>query len=110
MYSLTCAELQVDFTFGCVGGGRGGRELCGDAEGHFFQWAVRAGLGDAATAGIGTAGWGQARPLLVATLPGAAVGQATKAPSLLVRHEGGEFGRVPGLAHGGGVAGHPAGV
>lgn len=48
--------------------------------------------------------------MLLAAQPGAAVGQAPQAPSFLVRHERGEFRGVPGLAHGGRVAGHPAGV
>lgn len=86
----------------------GGWELGGDAQGHLLQGAVLTGVVTAV--GIGTAGGRKARPVLVAARPGAPVGQASQAPSLLVRHEGGEFRGVPGLAYGGGMPGHPAGV
>lgn len=48
--------------------------------------------------------------MLLAAQPGAPVCQASQAPSFLVRHEGGQFREVPGLANGGGMPGHPAGV
>lgn len=99
---------QVNFSFWSVGRGRGGWELRGYAQGHLLWGAVLTGV--VTTVGIGTAGGRKARPVLLATQPGAPVSQASQAPSFLVRHEGGEFRGVPGLAYGGGMPGHPAGV
>lgn len=62
------------------------------------------------TVGVGTAGRRKVRAVLLATQSGASISQASQTPSLLVRHEGGEFGGVPGLAHGGGMPRHPAGI
>lgn len=99
---------QVYFSFRGVDGGGGGWKLRGDAEGHLLQRAVLTGIVTAV--GIGTARRREARPVLLATQPGAPVRQATQAPPLLVRHEGGEFRGVPGFAYRGGMARHPAGV
>lgn len=99
---------QVNFSFRGVDGGGGWRELGGNAEGHLLQRAVLTGVVTAV--GIGTARRREARPVLLATQPGAPVRQASQAPPLLVRHEGGEFRGVPGFAYRGGMAGHPAGV
>lgn len=105
---MTVFLSQVNFSFWSVGRGRSGWELRGYAQGHLLWGAVLTGV--VTTVGIGTAGGRKARPVLLATQPGAPVSQASQAPSFLVRHEGGEFRGVPGLADGGGMPGHPAGV
>lgn len=105
---MPASASQVDFSFWGVGGGRGGRKLGGHAQRHLLQGAVLAGVVTAI--GVGTARRWEAGPVLLAAQPGAAVGQAPKAPSFLVRHKRGEFRGVPGLAHRGRMAGHPAGV
>ena len=104
------ALSQVDFPLGGVAGGRaGGGVLTGHAQWHLLQWAVLAG--GVASTGVGTARGRDAGPLLLPPAqPGAAIGQAPEAPPLLVRHKGGELGRVARLADGRGLPGHPAGV
>lgn len=102
------AFSQVDLSFGGVARRGGGRELGGHAHGHLLQgkvltWGVTA-------VGIGTPGGWKVGSVLLSTQPGAPIGQAAQAASLLVRHEGGEFGGVSGLAHWGGLPRHPAGV
>ena len=117
------SQSQVDFPLGGVGGGGGGGlELGGaDIQRDLLQRTVLAaaagggvasGRGVASSGAVGTAGRGEAWPgRLLPGRSGAPVGQAAQAPSLLVRHEGGQFGEGSGgLAQGGGVAGHPARV
>lgn len=100
---------QVNFSFWSVGRrGGGGRELRGYAQGHLLEGTVLTGVMTAI--GIGTTGGRKARSVLLAAQPSAPICQASQAPPLLVRHKGGEFWRVPGLAHGGGMPRHPAGV
>lgn len=99
---------QVNLSFRGVGRWGCGWELRGNTQGHLLYRAVLIGI--LAAAGIGTArGW-KARPVFLTTQPGAAVGQASQTPSLLVRHECGELGGIPGLTHRGGMAWHPAGI
>lgn len=102
------AFSQVDLLFGGVARRGCGQELRGHTQGHILHGAVLPrGM---AAVGIGTTGGRKAGSVLLATQPGAPVGQAAQAPSLLVRHEGGEFRGIPGLAHWGGLPRHPAGV
>lgn len=62
------------------------------------------------TVGVGTARRRKVRAVLLATQSGASIDQASQTPSLLVRHKSGEFWGIPGLAHGGGMPRHPAGI
>lgn len=134
------SSSQVNLPLGGVARRRaGGRVFAGHAQRHLLQGAVL--TGGVATAGVGTAGGRHAGPRLLpspdshhttnatnadpyattsysssttssSSHPGTAVSQPAQAAPLLVRHEGGELGRVAlgGLADGRGLAGHPAGV
>lgn len=91
-----------------MGRRRGGGKLGGGAQGHLLYRAVLTGI--MTTVGIGTAGGRKAGAVLLAAQPGTAICQASQAPSLLVRHKGGKFRWIPGLAYRGEMPGHPAGI
>lgn len=93
---------QIDLTFGgVVGGGAGGRELGRDAQRDLLHRDVL--VRGVVVGDVGTAGGRESRT-------GLAVRKPSQGPSLLVRHEGREFGQGAGLAGGRRLAGHPAGV
>lgn len=107
MVGVVISQVYLSFR-GVIGAGAGRRELWCHAQRHLLQWGVV--TWGVVTAGVGTTGRWEAWPVLLSSQPQAPIGQASQAPSLLIRHKRGQFRGIAGLADRRRLTRHPTGI